>query len=63
MYCNKGFYDVHCKGMRSQPHIKVQVFAPFLIFNRSEDGLIDKPKLVTCKKFANFFAHDGVWNT
>jgi hypothetical protein len=29
-----------------------------LIFSNSDDGLIDKPKLVTCK-FVNFVVHDG----
>jgi hypothetical protein len=29
------------------------------MFDRSGDGLIDKPKLVTCKNFVNFAAHDG----
>jgi hypothetical protein len=34
-----------------------KVFVWFLIFNKSDDGLIDKPKLVTCTfcKFCKFF--------
>jgi hypothetical protein len=30
----------------------------FSIFNRSDNGLTDKSKLVTCK-FVNFVVHDG----
>jgi hypothetical protein len=33
-------------------------FVWLLICNRSDDGLIDKPKLVTCK-YVNFVVHDG----
>jgi hypothetical protein len=34
--------------MRYQPHMKVYVFVRFLIFIRSNGGLIDMAKLVSC---------------
>jgi hypothetical protein len=39
------FYNIHCKGMRSQSHMKIyrKFFVWLLILCRSDDGLIDKP--------------------
>jgi hypothetical protein len=46
-YFNISFYDLSCKGMRSQSHMPVYGFCMALDFNRSDDGLVGKPKLVT----------------
>jgi hypothetical protein len=56
MYFDTSFYDIYYKRTRSQSHIKIKVFVWFSIFNRPDDGLIDKPKLVTCK-LVNFVVH------
>jgi len=48
MYFNISFYYVYCKGMRSHTHMQVQVLSVWLMkMNRSDDGLIKNPKLVT----------------
>jgi hypothetical protein len=48
MYFNTSFYDVYCKGVRSQSHMNVlSYFVWLLILNISDDGLIEKPKIVT----------------
>jgi hypothetical protein len=39
--------------------MNIYVFVWLLTLNRSDAGLIEKPKLVTCK-FVNFVVHDGV---
>ena len=39
--------------------IKYRFFVWLLILNRYDDGLIEKPKLVT-SRFVNFVMHDGV---
>jgi hypothetical protein len=42
------FYYVYCKGMKSQSQMQLQIlFVWFMKMNRSGDGLIENPKLVT----------------
>ena len=50
-----------CKiiSVKTQSHMNIYVFVWLLTLNRSDAGLIEKPKLVTCK-FVNFVVHDGV---
>ena len=59
MHFNTSFYDVYSNGMRSQPHMQEYVFLWLLIFYRSDDGLTDKPRLVTCG-FVNCVVRDFV---
>lgn len=45
MYFKICFYDIYCKGMRSQTHMQVHVLFVWLMkMNRSDDGIIENPK-------------------
>lgn len=61
MYFNICFYDVYCKGMRSKTHMQVQVLFVWLMKrNKSDDGLIENPKLVT-RRFEIVLCMTVVW--
>jgi hypothetical protein len=60
MYFKIGFYDVYCKGMRSQFHMQILNFFVWpLIMNSSGDGLLEKPGVVT-RRAVNCVMHDGI---
>ena len=46
MYFNVRFYDLCFKGMGSGSYLAGIRFCMTLAINRSDDGLIEKPKLV-----------------
>jgi hypothetical protein len=53
-------HNLKLKTYKYQNHTKnLYVFIWFLIVYKSDDGLIVKPKLVTCKTFLNLVVHDG----
>ena len=63
MYFNASFQDVYCKGMGcSIPHAGICFPILLFIMNWSNNGLIEKSKLVTWRPI-NCVVHDSGWNT
>ena len=63
MYFNASFHDVYCKGMGcSIPHAGKSFPVLLFIMNWSDNGLIEKSKLVTWRS-VKCVVHESGWNT